>query len=590
MTVRFRPLKFRDRSFTSEHADDGSIIVSSTLPLEADFKPVTARIAYWAEQRPNTGAFFERRDGIWSGLTWFQLDQRLRRVAQGLLNLGLNQNRPLAIAAPNSIDVLVLTFAALHVGIPVVPLSPMYFVPQANALRVRHILSMIDPGIVVLEGEQLLNAGSTTMIQVGQSGRAFVASCLSEQETATVRTRHTAIQPGDVAKVMFTSGSVGLPKGVVQTHGMIEAARRAHAAQMSDVADGTTQAFLDWMPWHHVMGGNIGLHRNLTYGGLYHIDGGRPTPGRFDETIQNLKDVRPTFYSSVPIGYAMLIPALEADEALARRFFSRLSCLAFGGAAMSSDLQRRYCALTEKLFGERIAFVAGYGSTESCGPALSQYWASDEFNQLGLPLAGITAKLVPTLDAFELRLKGNNLFSGYLGADAASDCFDENGFFKTGDLVEVNAGVIGNGLKYRGRLSENFKLSSGTWVDVTAIRAQLSELFAPLVLDAVICGHERDDVRALLWPRPSGFEATFGRPFSAIGVDKDPDVLSFVHERMTKTARGGSSQSVRAVRFMKEPPSLKTGEINDKGYVNQRRCVEIRRDDVNALYAEQKYP
>lgn len=587
MRLAYRPVRFPERAFSVAHRTDGSIVVESRLPPDGPFQPVTDRIDLWAEVRPDLLAFAERGpDDVWRGQTWRELATAMRSVGEALLGLELGPERPLMLATANSVDGLLLTFAALHVGIPLVPVSPTTFAPGCSAERAKGILALVRPGLVIVSpGDDAALAGGLGAAVMADGGADLVTMSRLERPSGLADQAHAALRPDTMAKVLFTSGSAGSPKAVPQTQGMLETARHMTSVTGSPIEDGPP-AYMEWMPWHHVMGGNIALHRNLTFGGTFYIDAGKPIPGRFETTLRNLREISPSSYTSAPVGYAMLIAALERDHDLARSFFKRLWCMVYGGAALAPDVFDRFNTLTEKLLGERIAFCAGYGTTESCGPGLSQYWPAEVPDLLGLPLSGLSAKIAPVGERFELRLKGGNIFAGYV-ADADADArFDEEGFYRTGDAVLVDPSDIGSGIRFNGRLSENFKLSSGTWVDVGALRLKLLDTLAPLILDAVICGENRQDVRALVWPRPAAIAAFLGRDDWADDAASCVRLEAALGERLAAfTSARGSSSTVTALLILSTPPSAREGEVNDKGYINQRRCLETRAGDVATLYA-----
>jgi feruloyl-CoA synthase len=386
---------------------------------------------------------------------------------------------------------------------------------------------------------------------------------------------------------MFTSGSTGVPKGVVTSHAMLAAAQATSAANLLRVPDAAT--YLEWLPWHHVMGGNVNLNRILRFGAAAWLDAGRPLTGPFDATLANLREIAPSFYFNVPLGWAMLVRALEADATLARRFFSRLEYVSYGGAMLAPDLVARFDRLALKHAGRRVAFTSAYGATETSGPGLTTGPGMPSAGALGLPSPGVAAKLVPHGDRFELRLKGGNVGARYLGHAAASDvAHDEDGFYRTGDAVRwVDPAQPRRGLAFAGRLSEEFKLASGTWVDVGTLRARLLDALAPFATDAAIAGHDRAHVGALLFIDAKRSREAIAEAASA-GPAFGPALAEALERRLARfnAQHVGSSQRVERVVVLADAPDADAFEITDKGYLNQRAVLTRRAAEVERLYAD----
>lgn len=382
---------------------------------------------------------------------------------------------------------------------------------------------------------------------------------------------YAAATADTIAKILFTSGSTGTPKGVPNTQGMLCSATRA-TGLVFEVAE--PPVTVDWMPWHHTLGGNSTLHSILRDGGTMYIDAGRPLLGMFRHTIRNLTEIATTVVQNVPAGFQMLAPAMEADDALRHRFFERVERIAFAGASLSGDTFQRIQALATRTMGAPIPFISGYGTTET-GPGISStHWPSEGQGEIGLPFPGCEVKLVPVGDRYDIRARGPNVFPGYLGRpDLTREAFDEEGFYRVGDAVQfVEPADPSLGLKFAGRLSENFKLSNGTWVLVGELRT-LVLAAAPSIAEVVVAGHDRDDVRLLVWTSPGL-------------VDQGKSLRQRIQGEIDAYNRdtGGATRRIAAFLIMEEAPSMAAGEITDKGYVNQRAVLETRRDIVARLY------
>ncbi|MDM0111396.1 AMP-binding protein [Variovorax sp. J22R133] len=572
------------RNGPAEHNAPTDRVVANVvdwLPLWAKVQPLTVMLSETDSQGGRTEVDYRQ---AWT---------RVQAIAHALLALGRIGNLPapvLALISGNSLHQALLTFAALYAGWTVMPITPAHATRSGQPERLAQLFKNVSPDLVYSESlndakDALDRLDVPTYARIDrQQVEAWSAASLSAAQHDALANAHAQASGEHVAKIMFTSGSTGVPKGVVMTHAMLAAAQATSAANLS-VQPASPQVYLDWLPWHHVMGGNVVLHRLLRFGGTLHIDNGRPAPGKFEETLRNLRSISPTFYFNVPLGYAMLASALEKDDALATSFFKRLEYMSFGGASLSVELVNRLRALSVRHVGYALPITSGYGATETSGPGLSTTWDMASGGALGLPAPGIVAKLQPLDGRYELCLAGASLASRY--ADDVATNVDAEGFIRTGDAVTwVDAERPLLGLAFAGRVSEEFKLLSGTWVQVGTLRQRVVEALSPLVSDAVLTGHDRDYVGALLFMNERALRAAFPE---ASGLTREelvqhPPLLQSLASRLDRL-QGGSSMRVLRAMLMVEDPVAEAFEITDKGYINQRAVLQCRAMLVEALHA-----
>ncbi|WP_164089169.1 AMP-binding protein [Sphingorhabdus sp. YGSMI21] len=596
----FRDVPFAKLDIDVERRPDGSIIMQSLVPLLLREAHLAAYLLKHAEERPDRAWLAQRTgDGKgWRTLSFADAKQQIDGLTEALLLLGLESGASLAILSGNSIEHAVMMMAALQAGLVTVPVSEAYSLMSEDFGRLRHVAEVVEPSIVFVqdgarfsEAIERVGLGHLPVIAVQnvQAGQLDFCALAAIEPSGKVPDAFAAIDPDSIAKIMFTSGSTGAPKGVPLTHGGLVTAAESNLTTMGRLAVGETVR-LDWAPWSHVFGGTT-LSLSIIDGGTFYIDEGKPVPGLFDQTLRNLADVQPDFFMNVPSAISMLVEAMEADEQLARRILDKMTSLGYGGAALPADIVQRFESLAVKYTGHRIAIVCGYGTTETGPGGGFVYWPTDETGTLGLPHPGFAMKLVP-LDGqrYDVRVAGKAVTKGYCNRpDLNAEIFDADGFYRTGDCVHfANPEDPLSGLIFAGRLNEEFKLLNGTFVRVGEVRSKLVDSLAPLVKDVVVCGENRADVRILAWLNVEAAKALDGSAGSDLELLSNSAVVTGeIRRKLTayNRANPGASQSVRAVRLLSLPPQLDHGEITDKGSINQRAVIEHRFNELEALYA-----
>ncbi len=597
---------FAEPSVQLEHRLDDALLLRSSLPLAEYPRSVGEYLEQWARRAPERPFLLERSaSGAWEGLSYGQALARVSRVAAGLLELPLSAERPVVVLSENSVEHAVLSLACLHVGIPVAPISPAYSLASSDFAKLSAIFRLLRPGLVyvsdaarfgrALDAVRELHDGTIVVGDASErpSGAiSFSALGASGGEPAVARA-FGAVTPDTIAKFMFTSGSTGEPKAVINTQRML-CSNQAAIARVWPFLQKQAPVLVDWLPWHHTFGGNHNFNLVLSNGGTLYIDGGRPLPGQFERTLQNLREVAPTVCFNVPRAYDLLIQAFRRDAALRARFFSRLELLFYAAAALSQESWRALEQLALETTGQKLPLVSSWGLTETAPAATSCHYQAERSGVIGVPMPGCELKLVPCGGKLEARVRGPNVTPGYWKRPDLTDAlFDEEGFLKTGDAVRlVDLASPAQGLLFDGRLGEDFKLSTATWVRVGALRLAAIAALAPLADDVVVTGHDRDEIGFLIFPnleacREACGEA--GRDAARETILGDARVRSRIAEGLCALqAQSGGSSSTHATRalLLDTSPSLDAGEITDKGYINQRVVLEKRAALVTLLYRD----
>ncbi|MGA2844307.1 MAG: feruloyl-CoA synthase [Candidatus Acidiferrales bacterium] len=598
-----RQVRLRTSGASVEKLADGTLLVRPDEALGPYPKVLTDRLVHWAKAFPERICAAQRDvSREWRRLTYAQVLAAVESVGQALLDRGLSADRPVAILSENDLEHLVLMLAGQHVGVPTAHLSPAYSLVSKDFGRLRHTLGILTPGLVFASNGERYGSAIEAVVSrdtelvvtsAAPKGRkaTLFANLLATAPTSAVKAAHGQIQPDSVAKFLFTSGSTGMPKAVINTHRMI-CCNQQMIAQVFCFLQDEPPVLVDWLPWNHTFGGNHNVGIALYNGGSFYIDDGKPGPGFIEETIRNLREISPTVYFNVPKGYEDLLPALRGETKLRENFFRRLGLLFYAGAGLSQPVWDAYRALALETCGERIVMVSGLGATETSPMAIQTTWETDRAGVVGIPIPGVEAKLVPCGKKLEVRVRGPNVTPGYWRQpELTRKTFDQEGFYSFGDALRfVDPSDVNKGFEFDGRLSEDFKLSSGTWVNVGALRGRILSHFAPFVRDVVVTGHDRDEVGLMIFGDIDECRALclgLERTSSAAEIFGHPNVHRRFQELLESFAVNATGSSTRVTRAIvaQEPPSLDAGEITDKGSLNQCAVLDRRAATLDQLYA-----
>jgi feruloyl-CoA synthase len=581
---------------------DGSILLKSTTPLQPSARCVGDWLEHWARQAPERIFLGERSsvDAPWAPVTYKDALRQARSVGSWILAQGMSAARPLVILSDNSIEHALLALGAMHVGVPVASISPAYSLMSKDFDKLKSMITLLDPGAIyvsslkafapALAAIKPLHAATVVSGDAGGGDTISFRAIAATPETDAVAQAFAAIGPDTIAKFLFTSGSTGTPKAVINTQRMLTSSQQAKAQTWSFLENAQDDlVILDWLPWSHTFGANHNFNLVLRNGGTLYIDGGKPAPGLFTTSLANLRSVMPTVYFNVPRGFDMLIAALRDDEELRRRFFSEVKFAFYAGAALPQNLWDALEDLSIKTTGGAMPMVSAWGSTETSPLATDCHFQAERSGNIGVPIPGTELKLVPSGDKLEVRVRGPNVTPGYWKApELTAKAFDDDGFYLIGDAVSfADPDRPERGLFFDGRVAEDFKLNSGTWVSVGTLRVAGIAALAPLAQDIVVAGHGGDHVRFLVFPNVAACHAHAGLPDGAgvaevLGSEK---VRTAIVQGLAKLKAQGSGSSGHATRalLLVEPASVDGGEITDKGYVNQRAVLTRRAEAVALL-------
>lgn len=578
---------------------NGSIRVKNKQELAEYPERITDKLSYWADKQADQ-TFLARRDtqGNWQELSYGTTLQQVESIAQALLNIGFEVGESIAILSENSLEHALLSLAALHIGIPYTPISSPYSLVSDDFGKLKHCLDLMTPKVIFAQdARQYAKALTFTkslypeaiIITVeGTFDQSFDA-LLAAEPTDEVTLAHQAVTGETIAKILFTSGSTGLPKGVINTHRMW-CVNLQQITQAFPFMASTPPVFVDWLPWNHTFGGNHNIGLVLYNGGTFYIDDGKPTSKGIEVTVQNLREISPTAYFNVPKGFEMLVSYLEKEPALRETFFKNLTMFFYAGASLAQPIWNRLEELAMETIGRNVPIITGLGCTESGPSALFANWEGSFSGLLGVPVAGMDVKLVPDGDKLEIRYKAPNVTKGYWrNEEATQKAFDEEGYYRTGDAVRfLDEENPDKGLVFDGRIAEDFKLSTGTWVNVGILKAKVLAAGSPIVQDVVIAGLDREYIGAILFLNPEACKKNANLSLETSNEEAflHESIQEFV-EQLLKTlgesATGSATRIAKAVIAI-EPPSIDLGEITDKGSLNQRAVLKHRAALVEQLY------
>lgn len=597
--VKFGPTATQKHSFA-----DGTILFKSKQELGKFPEKLTEKLVFWAEKTPNKTFIAKRKqDGLWDHLSYSQTLKYVKNIGQFLLDCGVSVERPIMILSENSLEHALLALAALHVGVPFSAIAPAYSLVSNDFGKLRHTLTMMTPKLVFAQNGKVYAGALQLTAELFPDATLLISELPLEniqtilfenikniQSGFEVEDAHAKISPETVAKILFTSGSTGLPKGVINTHKMI-CANLQQITQVFPFMEDEPPVFIDWLPWNHTFGGNHNFGLTLYNNGTLYIDDGKPTPKGIETTVQNLREISPTAYFNVPKGFEELIPYLEKEPELRNKFFSKLNIIFYAGASLAQPVWNKLEELAQETIGKKIPIITGLGCTESGPSAMFANWGGSFSGLLGVPVAGLTVKLRPDGDKLEALYQGPNVTPGYWRQPTATEnAFDEEGFYKTGDAVKfVDENYPDKGLIFDGRIAEDFKLSTGTWVNVGVLKAKLVSATAPIVQDAVIVGLDRDFITTILFLNADACRklANLASNISNQEAFLHAKVREYLFNQLNnfaKTATGSATRIERAIIAI-DAPSIDLGEITDKGSLNQRAILKYRTDLVEKLYA-----
>jgi feruloyl-CoA synthase len=574
LTAPFRDPRYAPARLEVARLAGGEIRLTNPAPYATGFQTVAAPLAHWAAAAPERVWLAERSGAGWRTVSYGEAWDRIQALAGGLRGAELVSSRPLLILAHNGIDHALVKYAAMSQGLPVAPVSPQYGLAGANLARLAHACEVLQPAAVYTEDLALFGEGLGCEALAGLpviAGRNARAGDIALERLARAAPAAPAAAPEDHAKYLLTSGSTGLPKAVICT-------QRGMALNSAQIAacfeDPEPPVLLNSAPWSHSLGANSILHYTTTRGGTLYIDRGQPTAARFGETLRNLREIAPTYMNMVPAGWRLLVDELERDPALARTFFSRVRLLQYGGAALGQGVADRIQAVAIATVGERISFASGYGATETGPTACNVHWPNARMGLIGLPVPGTSVRLVPEGGKLEFRVKGPQVTPGYLGRpELSAQAFDEEGYYRLGDAARfVDPDDPTRGLVFDGRLSENFKLASGTFVGVGELRVAAVGAIGSAVTDAVVCGEGEAGVGLLLYPDPR-------TPRGEVEAAAREGLARF-----NAAARSAGGRIARAL-VLDTPPDAARGEITDKGYIAQALARRLRAEALERLFA-----
>jgi feruloyl-CoA synthase len=605
--TKYRPLKFGVTRATLRDGETGVHYLRADQELPPYPERLTDRLVHWAKERPDQTLFARRvknadgSSGDWKHITFAQALDAARRIGQGLLNRGLNADKPVLILSENDLEHALLALGCVYAGVAYCPTSPAYSLISQDFDKLKHVIRTLTPGMVfasdalrysramlatVAEGVELVTTSGTVP---GRETTSF-AALMATEPTSAVDAAMAATGPDTIAKFLFTSGSTKMPKAVINTQRLWCANQAQMTASMPVLAE-RELVLVDWLPWNHTFGGNHNFGMVIYHGGTLYIDDGKPTPALMHETLRNLREISPTVYFNVPTGFEAIANAMKTDDLLRKTLLAKVNMFFYAGAALAQPIWDSLFESAEREVGERIVMGTGLGMTES-GP-FGIFVTSPNVNagDLGLPTPGLELKLVDMQGKTEVRYRGPNITPGYWRQpDETDDAFDEEGFFKTGDAVKwIDETDVHQGLKFDGRIAEDFKLATGTFVSVGPLRGKIIAAGAPYIQDVVLTGINLKEVGAMVFPTAAVRQLS-GLPADASMHDvlDAPAVLAQFQKIVDELSRNatGSANRIARLCLLADPPTIDRGEITDKGSINQRAVLSHRADTVAKLHSD----
>ncbi len=588
-----------------EDIGGGGMILRSPQELGAYPDSQSDWIEEWAAKTPETTFVADRSgaNGDWRRVNYADFFQQVKCIGQAVLNRGLSVDRPVMILSDASVNHALLNYGAMHVGVPVTPVSAAYSLMSQDFGKLKYILSVVTPGLIFVEdGSKFAKALSSVdfggaevvVAQNPPDGMEVTAfdELLSVTPTAAVDEAAAKVGPDTIAKFLFTSGSTGQPKGVINTQRML-CSNQQGMAQVWTFLEDHPPVTVDWLPWNHTFGGNHNINMMLRNGGTMYIDAGKPAPGLIEQTVANLNDISPTLYYNVPRGFDMLLPFMEKDPALRDNFFKDLDVIFYAAAALTQKAWERIESLSVESLGEKVMLVSGWGATETAPDCTHVHWPISKAGVIGVPIPGTELKLIPNEEKLEIRVRGPNVMPGYWkNEELTAEMFDEDGFYCIGDAVKFeDPDRPEKGIVFDGRVSENFKLSSGTWVFVGGLRTNVVNAVQNIIQDTAIAGQNEEELGILVFPNVAGCRAlcldlAADAPLSDVIASAEVRDALKAGLQAYNAEHPGSSTRIKRALLMDEPPNIDANEITDKGYLNQSAVIARREASVAKLYSD----
>jgi len=593
-----RTSNFKPHDVSGEQRSDGTLLLRSNAEMGDVVDTSADWLHRWSDEAPERIFLAERSGAGWREETYQSTLQKVRAIAASLLARGMGPDTPILIMSGNGVDHGLLTLAAHYVGVPTAPIAEQYALIPAARERLEHAISLVKPRMAyVVDADKFAHAITIDALagveivasDVGsQSGVTGMDTLLQGDSGVDIDAARGQVTPDSVVKILMTSGSTSAPKGVMTTQRMM----CVNQTQIADSLPFLTErppSVVDWLPWNHVFGGSHNFNMMLANGGSFYIDDGKPLKGLFDRTVENLKMVTGSLVFNVPVGFGMLLQALKSDQDLRQRFFQDLDMIFYAGASLPQDIWQGLEQMALDVKGEVPLMTSSWGLTETAPATMIQQEPTDRSGVIGVPMSGVTLKLVPEEDGrYEVRAKGPNIMPGYYNdPQKTAEAFDDEGYFVTGDaMVFVDPDNMNAGMRFDGRISEDFKLLTGTWVRATALRMSLLGHFAPLAADLVITGQDKSDIGVLIFPNKEAIEAAGHALDDVDGMLSDPSLLNALRERLAVWNAENASSSTRIARaaFFAEPASLVDAEITAKGNLNFRKVLQRRSAILDHLY------